>query len=118
MFLHRFLQGLPDQLHIHLCSSQLPLQLNVLLAEALSLLCELCSEEGVLPLQLLQAQTAPQSGGYKLSLSCPRAVSSSSPSTPQHTLKQHLAVLHYQHSFNPSKEISGGTEVMLTPHKG
>lgn len=79
MFLHRLLQGLPDQLHVHLCSSQLPLQLNVLLAEGLSLLSELCSQEGVLPLQLLQAGTAPQFGG--LPGLCPHP--SHSPNTPQ-----------------------------------
>lgn len=75
MFLHCFLQRLPDQLHIHLCSSQFPLQLDVLLTEGLCLLCELCSEEGVLPLQLLQAETAPEFGelqtGPRQSQGCP-----------------------------------------------
>jgi len=57
MFLHHFLQRLPDQLRIHLCSSQFSLQFNLLLTEGFSLLCELCSKKCVLPLQLLQTET-------------------------------------------------------------
>uniref|UniRef100_A0A493U2M9 Uncharacterized protein n=1 Tax=Anas platyrhynchos platyrhynchos TaxID=8840 RepID=A0A493U2M9_ANAPP len=53
-----FLQCFPDQLCIHLCSSQFSLQFNLFLTEGFSLLCELCSEKCVLPLQLLRTQTA------------------------------------------------------------